>query len=173
MLLVVPLGCEEPAEPAPEPEPEPGARASEFRSAPVDEVLEAAAQRVRTRGFSAEGDDWRGFVVQRETEVADLPMRAGTCYVVVGVGSEALRELDLLLFDSDGAEVARDGQTGPRVAVHYCPPQSGTHYLGVRATTGNGLFAVRRFEGPTGLDVRIDELFAHAAAQGGSAPERP
>lgn len=142
---------------------EPGAaatdRAKDFHSKPVDEALDGAADRVRTRGFTRDGEDWRGFVVQHETEIVELSLQSGTCYVVIGVGSSALKELDLRVFDSDGAEVAQDGQTGGRAAVQYCPPQSGTHYLGVRATVGNGLFAVRRFRGPTGLDVHADELF--------------
>lgn len=142
----------------------PPRRAEQFRSPPVDRALEAAAEIVRTRGFAKEGEDERGFVVHRETEVMELPLKSGTCYVVVAVGSSALRELNLRVFDSDGGEVARDRQTGSRAAVHHCPPQSGLHYLGVRAAKGNGLYAVRRFRGPTGLDVRVDGLFPEPVA---------
>lgn len=159
LLIMACAGCEEADARREEPEVEPPARADEFRSAAVDETLDAAAEVVRTRGFNRAGDDWRGFVVRRETEVQELPMKTGTCYVVVAVGSPALRELGLRIFDGDGGEVARDRRGGGRAALHYCPPQSGTHYVGVRASSGNGLFAVRHFRGPTGLDVRLDDLF--------------
>jgi hypothetical protein len=170
LVLCLQVGCDE----AEARNHEPAPRAEEFRSGPVDAALDSATEVVRTRGFSQDGDDWRGFVVQRDTKVTELPMRAGSCYVVIAAGSDALRELGLRLFDTDGGEVARGVQAGSRNALHHCPPQSGTHYLGVRAATGNGLFAVRRFRGPTGLDVRLDDIFPPPAPPpGGATPERP
>lgn len=151
-------------------EPAPEARA--YRSPAVDATLEEATEVVRTRGFTQEGDDWRGFVVQRNTEVTEVPLRTGSCYVVLVAGSGALQEVSVRLFDSDGGEVARDAHPGPATALHHCPPQSGTYYLGVRATSGNGLFAVRHFRGPTGLDVRLDDIFPDPASPP-SPGERP
>ncbi|MFW5925501.1 MAG: hypothetical protein ACOCV4_04995 [Myxococcota bacterium] len=173
LLLWASFGCEvTETDEAPADRRPPARRAEQFRSSPVDRALEAAAEVVRTRGFAKEGDDERGFVVHRETEVMELPMKSGTCYVVLAVGSSALRELDLRVFDSDGGEVARDAHQGSRAAVHHCPPQSGLHYLGVRAVKGNGLYAVRRFRGPTGLDVRVDDLFPEPVAPA-EETERP
>jgi hypothetical protein len=168
-LLAVPTGCERAEAPAAEPSP----RARAYRSAVVDGALEAAADVVRTRGFTEEGEDWHGFIVQRDTQVREVPLRAGSCYVVMVAGSSALREVSLRLFDSDGGEVARDGHPGPATALHHCPPQSGTHYLGVRAVSGNGLFAVRGFRGPTGLDVRLDDLFPPPTPAPAAKGERP
>ncbi len=94
-------------------------------------------------------------------------MHGGSCYLVVAAATDALRELDLRLFDSDGGEVAQDAQRGPGAALLYCPPHSGTYYVAALATQGTGLFGVRRFVGPTGLDVRLDNLF------GAHEPEAP
>jgi hypothetical protein len=159
----------------PEDQPRP---AAEFRSAHVRTILEAAEQTVQTRGFSSDGDEWRGFLVEQGSAADEAQLRADTCYVVVAAGSEALGELDLRVYDSDGTEVARDTQNGPGAALHYCPPHAGTHYTAALATAGTGLFAVRRYAGPTGLDIRLDDLFREpVVTPEGTAPtpvrERP
>jgi hypothetical protein len=138
---------------------EPPRRAADFRSESVDEALEQADRKVRTRGFGPQGKAERGFLVDRDSAVVDAAMRAGNCYIVLGASSSALRELDLRVYDADGAEVARDDQTGGHAAVEFCPAQSGTYYVAARAAAGSGLYALRRYQGPTGLDVRIDDLF--------------
>lgn len=144
---------------------EPIRRADEFRSERVSEELLAAENLLLTRGFSPEGDEWRGFLVDQGSEVTETTLRAGSCYVVIAAGSGSLQELDVRLFDSDGAEVAQDAHAGPRAALRYCPPHGGTHYVATLATAGAGLFGARRYAGPTGLDVRVDDLFRGAGAE--------
>lgn len=164
-------GCDDGAEAAEAPAVK---RAADFRSEGVDEALDAAGRVVRTRGFARDGEPWRGFLVHQDSEVNDASMRAGTCYVVAGAASSALRELDLRVFDSDGAEVAQDALTGGRAALEYCPAQSGTYYVAARAVAGSGLFGVRRFQGPSGLDVRVDDLFRATETEPQTPrPERP
>jgi len=133
----------------------PARRAAEFRSEVVDTALERASDVVRTRGFSREGEVWRGFLVDRGVATDELSMRSGRCYVVLAVGSSAIEELDLRLHESAGGEVARSG--AGTTALRYCPSRSGTYFLTARAR-GAGLFAVRRFRGPQGLDIRLDDL---------------
>jgi len=162
-------GCD----PAVADEAPPTRRADEFRSEGVAETLERAGTVLQTRGFSPDGDPWRGFLVDQGSQVTEVSLSTGSCYVVIAAGSTSLRELDLRLFDGDGTEVAQDAQTGPGTALRYCPPHSGTHYVAALATAGTGLFGVRRFVGPTGLEVRTDDLFRAAGADEPSAPERP
>ena len=148
-----------PAETEPvEVDPEPS-RADEFRSSRVEEAVEAASEVVQTRGFATMDDAWRGFLVEQSVEVRERAMRSGTCYVVLAAGSSAVRELNVGVFDSDGGEVVQDATDGPRAALRFCPAQSGTYYLTVRATAGSGLVELRTFRGPTGLDIRVDDLF--------------
>lgn len=152
------LGCEDVEDARTEPST-PARRASEFRSERVERALDDASEVVRTRGFAADGDERRAFLVRHDTDVSELSMRTGTCYVIVASGSSALRDLDLRIFDSEGAEVAQDGRVGGSAAVQYCPSQAGSYYVAVRAASGSGLFAMRRFVGPTGLEIRLDDLF--------------
>jgi hypothetical protein len=179
LTLLVPLvplvaACDDGAS-AEESAPDPP-RAAEFRSEQVRTVIEAAEQTIRTRGFASDGEEQRGFLVAQGSAVHEAPLRAGSCYVILGAGSEALRELDLRIFDSDGTEVAQDAQRGAGAALFYCPPHAGTHYVAALATAGTGLYAVRRYAGPTGLEVRLDDLFREVSPAAPSSetnlPER-
>lgn len=160
-LLVVSSGCETPRPTSP-PRPE-SPRARDYRSSHVTAALRAARRVVETRGFALDGDEWRGFLVEHGTSVSDASLRSGSCYVVVATASSGLRELDLVVYDTDGGEVARDSDTGGHAAVRYCPAQTGTYYATARASAGSGVFAVQRFKGPTGLTVRIDDVFRGVA----------
>ncbi len=160
VLLLASSGCGQASGDAPPP-PEP--RAAEFRSSSVQQAIESASSLVRTRGFAVTGEDWRGFLVDHASDVRELPMRSGTCYVVIGAGSSAMRELNLRVFDSDGGEVVHDGASGPRAALRFCPSQSGTYYVAAHAAAGSGVFEVRTFRGPTGLEIPMDDVFREVA----------
>lgn len=121
------------------------------------------------RGFSADGDEQRAFLVEQGSEVRSIAMRTGSCWVVLGAGSSALRELDLRLFDAEGAEVARDGEQGAIAIVRFCPAQNGTYYASLRAAGGSGLVAVRAFRGPTGLAFRVDDVLRAVGGEPESA----
>ncbi len=139
-------------------------RAAEFRSSRVSRAMDAASEIVRTRGFAPDGEEWRGFLVDHASDVRELAMRAGTCHVVLAGASVEVRELNLRVFDSEGSEVVHDATSGPLAALRFCPHQSGTYYVAVRASAGSGLFEVRSFRGPTGLEIRIDDVFREAQA---------
>lgn len=160
-LLVV--ACTTPAAPAEEPAP----AANAFVSSRVSSSLGQLARAATTRGFTEEGPDRRGFLVERGPDVIEVQLRSGSCYLLVSAGSEAIRELDVTLHAGDGAEIVRDDATGRLAALHHCPPQSGTFYVAVQATAGNGLFALRVLRGPNGLDVRTEDIIRAAD------PERP
>lgn len=145
-------------------------RAAELRSAPVRAAIDTAARALRTRGYSPSGEERRGFVVERASLVDELQMQSGSCYVAIGAASVALTGLELALHDSDGAPVALDeGGTDARPSLRFCPPHSGTYYLAARSVAGSGIVALRVFEGPSGLDVRVDDLFG-PSEPAGSAP---
>lgn len=160
-LILLAGACEEPRVAA-APSGDAPPRAAEFRSPSVARAVDAASEVVQTRGFAAQSDDARGFLVEHATEARETPMRSGTCYVAVAAGSSAMRELDLRIYDADGVEVASDTNDGARAALLFCPTQTGTYYLTTRASAGSGLYQLRTFRGPTGLDIRTDDLFREA-----------
>jgi hypothetical protein len=142
--------------------------AAEFASSRVSASLAQLSRAATTRGFTQEGADHRGFVVERGPVVVEMPLRSGSCYLLVAAGSEAVRELEVALHAGDGTEVARDDAAGPLAALHHCPPQSGTFYASVQATAGNGLFALRVLRGPNGLDVRPEDIVRAAEPERGA-----
>lgn len=158
------LACDPPTTTTAEPS-QPAA--SEFVSSRVSASLGQLARAATTRGFTEEGPDRRGFLVERGPNVVEVQLRSGSCYLLIAAGSEAIRELDVTLHAGDGAEVVRDDATGRLAALHHCPPQSGTFYASVQATAGNGLYALRVLRGPNGLDVRTEDIVRAAD------PERP
>jgi hypothetical protein len=149
------------ATPPPGPTP-----AADFRSPHVQATLDHAARLLRTRGYTPDGTESRSFVVQHGTQVAPAPLRTGNCYVLVAAGSRAIGSLELAVYDGEGAKVAEpvgaDAAHG-HAALRFCPPQSGGYWATVRAVDGSGLVALRRFRGPTGLELRLDDLVRDAA----------
>lgn len=135
---------------------EPIRRAAEFRSDVVEQRLDRDSDLIRARGFADQVENpWRGFLVDGGAAVDQARFRSGNCYVVLAAASAGIEAMRLGVYDSDGSEVARSEEQ--RRALRYCPPQTGTYFVAVRVT-GSGLFAVRRFEGPTGLEVVLDDL---------------
>lgn len=143
--------------------------AADFRSPRVQATLDGAARLLRTRGYLPDGAEARGFLVQHGTQVVPAPLRAGNCYVAVAVGSRAISSLELAMYDGEGALVAEAAATDAahgHAALRFCPPQSGGYWATMRAGDGSGLVALRRFRGPTGLELRLDDLV-------GPSPEAP
>ena len=163
VLSALLLGCDAPDPGPTTPSGEAPRAASEFRSSRVGAAIDAASALVRTRGFAAVESDWRGFLVEHSSDVRSVPMRSGTCYVAIAAASDGVRDLSLRVFDSDGGEVMSDGATGPLAALRFCPSQSGPYYVAAVASAGSGLFEVRTFRGPTGLEIRMDDVFREVA----------
>jgi hypothetical protein len=144
--------------------------ASQFQSSEVDASLAGAETIAATRGFSRDGADFRGFLVDHGSIVDEVELEPRRCYVVIAGATQGVGELDMHLYGSDGSELVADRHVGRRAAIGYCPPHPGTFYLAARATEGAGLFAIRRYVGPSGLDVRVDDLFGPAAQESDAEP---
>lgn len=136
--------------------------ARSFASSRVAATLGQLSRATTTRGFEPDGTERRGFLVEHSPEVVEVAWRSGACYVVVASATEAVRELELQVFDAEGTPIARDEGRGPLAAMHVCPPQSGAFYVAVEASLGNGLYGVRSFRGPSGLEVRPADILRAA-----------
>ncbi|MEM6958877.1 MAG: hypothetical protein AAF645_24560, partial [Myxococcota bacterium] len=123
-----------------------------FVSGELEARLEEADGRLRARGLSEETFAWRGFLIDGDADARELELQRGACHAFVAAVSSGISEIDLVLHDSEGIERARGSGT-----LRLCANESGVHFLSVRAA-GSGLFSVRRYVGPTGLDVRLDDV---------------
>jgi hypothetical protein len=151
--------------------------AGAFRSVAVEESAAAATRTLRTRGYEEVGEPRRAFLVEGAALTLETSLRSGSCYVALLASSDALTAATLTLHEGDGAAVARSsGVPSGDVALRFCPAHTGTYYLGVRADAGSGLVHVALLSGPSGLDVRLDDLFGpHEAprAEGARGEREP
>jgi hypothetical protein len=137
---------------------------------PLAELLEEPSEKLRARGYNEkEAHRFAGFLIEGKADVHPVELRSGRCATFIAGTSAALAQLELLIYDGGGTEVARAAGSGARPVVHYCPSRAGVHYFVVRAGLGNGLYATRGFDSPPGLAGRFDDLFGAPAR----APEPP
>jgi hypothetical protein len=121
--------------------------------------MTTVAAAIEGRGFARAGEPLRSFLVERNAMVRSIAFPSGRCQVFVALGSSALTEIELAVFESGGTEMAAArGQTSE--ALRYCPTLPGVHYVAVQARAGDGLIVARRFEGPNGIEIELDDLFA-------------
>lgn len=75
------------------------------------------------------------------------PMRAGDCYTLVALGSEGVSDLDVVVLDDTGTEVAADHTQAAQAAAQFCPDVDGEYQVAVRMTHGNGGYVVTSWSG--------------------------
>lgn len=132
---------------------------AELVSPALEAKMSTVGAAIEQRGFASAGPPARAFLVEQDALVEPASLPTGRCHIFVALGSQALRELSLAVFDSGGTEMASTSATGPAVALRFCPDLPGTHYVAVRALAGDGLVSARRFEGPAGIAIDLGDLF--------------
>lgn len=142
VLFALLAGCDvEPAAPPPPPPPE----------APPADELEASLRalgREAAEWMTPSGEPHRG-ELPTEGAVRDVThvMQPGWCYKVVAVGGEGIEDLDVRVFDGNGALIQRDTSEEPRAVVGtarpICPSVAASYRVEVRARRGAGPFALQ------------------------------
>ncbi|MEQ8458186.1 MAG: pre-peptidase C-terminal domain-containing protein [Sandaracinaceae bacterium] len=74
-------------------------------------------------------------------------LRAGDCYTIVAFGSEGVRDLDVVVMDDTGTEVAADRTNDAQAAAQLCPEAEGDYQIAVRMAQGNGGYVVTSWSG--------------------------
>ncbi|MEM6960683.1 MAG: hypothetical protein AAF355_15925 [Myxococcota bacterium] len=157
------VGC--PIEASSEPESE-RLKSTDFYAASLDSRLRRAVDVLRTRGFDSDAPILRTFLVERDAHVHDATLSRGRCYVFAGVATDAVEQLSIRVFDSDGARAVEEHSLGAATAAFFCPSDSGRYFVALTASRGNGLLAFRRLSGPTGLTLRVDDIFRPREQEG-------
>jgi hypothetical protein len=112
------------------------------------------AQRLRTRhaavgeGREAVTDARVGQLRTSESSEEEVRVEGGRCYVVLAAGAPSAAELDLLVRDALGNELARDAERDAAPRARFCPLTSGPVRVAVRMARGYGGFGVQVFGGP-------------------------
>ena len=112
------------------------------------------AQRVRARhaatgeGRVAVTDLIAGQLRTSEAVDHEVSVEAGQCYVVLGAGAPSVAELDLIVRDALGSELARDAEHDAFPRVRFCPLTSARVKVNVRMYRGYGPYGLQVFGGP-------------------------
>lgn len=75
------------------------------------------------------------------------PMRAGDCYTIVALGADGVADLDVVVLDDTGTEVAADHTQAGQAAAQFCPDVDGEYQVAIRMTRGNGGYIVSSWSG--------------------------
>jgi hypothetical protein len=103
---------------------------------------------MRARGYRVEGEVRRATLGARESGRTPLSLEAGACWAIAAISGEGATDIDLFLYDTAGAEVARDIGTDADPVVELCPPQALTVAAEVNMYEGAGPYALALLRGP-------------------------
>ena len=138
-----------------------GLLAPRIETAAVEARLSRAREPLRARGFVQQGTTTLGTLAEggvlRRSEVLALDH----CYAVIAAASDGLSDVDLFVYDAQGAEIARDVGQDASPALQVCPLEAGAHTVEARAFSGAGAvgFAVLR-GAPTGDPATPEDVEA-------------
>ncbi len=114
----------------------------------IEARLQALLQRMRPRGYQLEGEVRRAVLGPRESGRTALPLEPGACWALAAISGEGATDIDLFLYDSSGAEVARDIGTDTDPVVELCPTLLTTYAAEVNMYEGAGPYALAVLRGP-------------------------
>lgn len=124
-----------------------GLLAPRVETAGVEARLNMAREPLRARGFVPQGVATFGTLAEggalRHVEVLTLDH----CYALVAAASDGLTDVDLFVYDTQGAEIARDIGRDAAPALQFCPLEAGPHTVEVRAFSGTGAVALAVLSG--------------------------
>ncbi|MFK7985898.1 MAG: hypothetical protein AB8I08_07680 [Sandaracinaceae bacterium] len=98
-------------------------------------------------GLAQSGDINEGSLSEGGIARTALSLRAGDCHTFVAFGDDGVRNLDVVVLDDTGTEVASDRTTDAQAAAQFCPQVDGEYQVGVRMTEGNGGYVVTSYSG--------------------------
>lgn len=116
---------------------------------PLGATLHGWGQEVIPR-HEPEGIVLRGRLRRGEVEDHPVVLIGTHCYTFLGVASDGVQDLDLLLLDPNGAAVMHDTDEGQRASLgvreQVCPATPGAYEIRVRVFSGEGEYAVRMYK---------------------------
>lgn len=121
-------------------------------------------ERMRRRGYGEQKGLARVFALEGDGVAFPLDLPVGSCSTFVALGGGRVRDLELSLYDGEGAEIANDPVPAEGGLVHVCPqagPAVATlpHYLRLVAREGTGALLVAHFESAPEGGEGFDGLF--------------
>lgn len=120
----------------------------------VESLLSRSRGALRARGFQPMAPAAFDSLSQGGVFRRNVTMQTDHCYVVVARGSTGVNDLDVSLYDAEGAEVGRDLRGDAEPLLEYCPTSAGVYRVEARLFQGAGAVGLMMLEGPLAHETR-------------------
>lgn len=101
-------------------------------------------------GMAQTGSISAGSLAEGTEARIDAALTPGQCYAVVGLGDGGVANLDVVIVDEAGTEVAHDTTQDGSAAVQFCPQYPARYRIAVRMQRGAGGYMVTSWSGAPG-----------------------
>jgi len=92
----------------------------------------------------------QGSLSEGQENVTHVELRAGECVTFVALGEGGVGDVDVIVRDERGSELARDQTQDAQAAAQFCPPYAGRFDIAVRMIRGGGGYLVTSWSGGSG-----------------------
>jgi len=99
----------------------------------------ASAILFNNSGFYLKGSKGE-YLNQGEYKTYNAYLYSGNQYVVLGAGSDSVRDLDVQIYDSNWNLITSDNDVSNVSIVQFYPPRTGRYYIRTRMYSGYGYF---------------------------------
>ena len=121
-------------------------------------------------GLVQSGGLSQGNLSEGQESVTPVALQPGDCVTFVALGEGGVGDVDVIVRDEAGNDLARDGTADAQAATQFCPPYPGRFQVAVRmARGGGGYLAASWSGGPRGSMGGMGEM----GAEGPIAPPPP
>jgi hypothetical protein len=112
----------------------------------LDARFVAVHNAMAATGLVQSGEISQGSLSEGNEAMLRFQMQPGDCYTIVGLG-DGVQDLDVIVRDPSGTELARDQSQDPQAAAQFCPPYAGEYQVAIRATRGSGGYIASAWSG--------------------------
>lgn len=107
-------------------------------SSQLDPRFVAVHNAMTATGLVQSGEISQGSLAEGGEATIRMRLSPGDCTTIVGLGTDGISDLDVVVRDSSGNEIARDRSQDPQAAAQVCAPYAGEFEVIVRAAHGSG-----------------------------------
>jgi hypothetical protein len=113
----------------------------------MDPRFVAVHNAMAATGLVQSGEISQGSLSEGGESIVRMTLQPGDCYTIVGLGTDGVSDLDVIVRDPSGNELARDGSQDRQAATHFCPPFAGEFQVVLRMTRGSGEWMASAWSG--------------------------
>lgn len=98
-------------------------------------------------GLVQSGGLVQGSLSEGQESVSPVELRAGDCVTFVALADGGVGDVDVVVRDERGTELARDPSADAQATTHFCAPYTGRFQVAVRMARGSGSYLATSWTG--------------------------